>query len=254
MTDKLLKSTPAPGVLLLTLNRPECLNAFDQELSTLLDNALAAAATDDEIRCIVLTGTGRAFSAGFDVRELAGTDDASFLGDDVKRYEWMWNVAEHPKPVIVANPGIAMGAGAIIAVSADLRVGTEESIIRFSSTPYGTAMLTWNLPQLVGWSKAKEYLMTSCKIDSQEALRSGLLNRVTSGDKLLETAIEMAAGIASFPGSGPQNIKRLMREGLTLDQRTRMEREMIVTQKQVLAGGNRAGEFFSHLINKPEQK
>lgn len=254
MNDKLLQSSPAAGVLLLTLNRPECLNAFDRELSTQLDNALAAAATDDEVRCIVLTGTGRAFSAGFDVRELAQTDDTSFLADDLQRYEWMWNVTEHPKPVIVANPGIAMGAGAIMAVSADLRIGTEESIIRFSSTPYGVAMLTWNLPQLVGWSKAKEYLMTSCKIDSQEALRSGLLNRVTTKEKLLETAIEMATGIASFPGSGPQNIKRLMREGLPLDQRSRMEREMVTAQNHLRVTGNRAGEFFSHLIDKPEQK
>jgi enoyl-CoA hydratase/carnithine racemase len=215
---------------------------------------LADAANTADIGCIVLAGAGeRAFSAGYDVRELAEEPPSEFLADNLQRYEWMWRIAEYPKPVIVANHGIAMGAGAIIAVSADIRIGCEQTIFKFSSTPHGMAMLTWNLPPLVGWSKAKEYLMTSCKIGSEEALRSGLLNRVVAKAAVLPAAIEMAQTIASYPASGPQNIKRLMREGLAETQRGRFEKELAVTLNQLQGQPNNVGEMFADLINKEKK-
>lgn len=254
-SEKLLQATPAPGVLLLTLNRPESLNALDLELCRLLDAALVQAGGDESIGCIVLAGAGeRAFSAGYDVKELAQEPDAEFLADNMQRYEWMWRLAEFPKPIIVVNQGIAMGAGAIIAVSADIRLGCPETIFKFSSTPHGTAMLTWNLPPLVGWSKAKEYLMTSCRIDSEEALRSGLLNRVFPKAELLDAAIEMAKTIAGYPPSGPQDIKRLMREGLAETLRARFEREMLTTLNGIRGQSNRVGEMYADLINKPKKQ
>ena len=124
----LLSETPSQGVLLLTLNRPDNLNAFDEDLCRALDAALAAAADDDNVRCIILAGAGeRAFSAGYDVKELAQYNKEEFVVQNIMRYEWIWNIAEHPKPIIALNQGIAMGAGAIIFVSADLRLGINTS-------------------------------------------------------------------------------------------------------------------------------
>ena len=245
----LLSETPSQGVLLLTLNRPDNLNAFDEDLCRALDAALAAAADDDNVRCIILAGAGeRAFSAGYDVKELAQYNKEEFVVQNIMRYEWIWNIAEHPKPIIALNQGIAMGAGAIIFVSADLRLGTDQSYVRFTSTPHGAAMLTWNLPQIVGWSKAKEYLMTSCKINSAEASSSGLLNRVTSNDELIPKAIEMAEAIAACEPSGPQDVKRLMRETQGKTQREQMENELRLLQSQQLDIGNRVGEWFEDIV------
>lgn len=247
----LLQERPIPGALMLTLNRPDSLNAMTQAMCRELDAALAQAAADDAVRCIVLTGAGdRAFSAGYDVKELAAYSQDEFVIQNILRYEWMWNLAAHPKPVIATNPGIAVGAGAIAMVSADIRVGSEQSVIRFTSTPHGAAMLTWNLPQLVGWSKAKEYLMTSCKITSEEGLASGLLNHVTSQDKLMAKTLELAEMVCACEPSGPQDVKRLMREHMGKGQRDCMQSEMRLLQAQQLRAGNRVGEWFSDIVEK----
>lgn len=121
--------------------------------------------------------------------------------------------------------------------------------MKFSSTSYGMAMLTWNLPQIVDWSKAKEYLLTSCKIDS-EALRSGLLNRIVDKASLLSETIGVATAIASYPGTGPQNIKRLMREGMAESQRSRFDMELLTTLNQLRGQRNQVGELFAHIIDK----
>lgn len=243
--DKLYISTPEKGILSLQLNRPDCLNALDEELCTLLNTALAEAAIDPSVHCILLSGNGeRAFSSGYDVKELANFKNDSFIVQNIRRYEWIWNIAAHPKPIVVANQGIAMGAGAIILVSADVRIGTSESIIRFTSAPHGTAMLTWNLPQLVGWSKAKEYLMTSKIITANEALSSGLLNAVTTKEDLLTEAMVFARMIAACEPTGPQEIKRLMREGQGKSQREQMNAEMNAMLDQQMTSGNRVGEWY----------
>ena len=247
----LLLTRPAEHVLHITLNRPKAMNALNEDLCRRLDAALAAAAEDEEVRCIILGGAGeRAFTAGYDVKELASFNKEEFFVQNVLRYEWIWNLAAHPKPVIAINQGIAMGAGSIMMTAADIRIGSHDSIIRFTSTPHGAAMLTWSLPHLVGLSKAKEYLMTSRKISAEEALNHGLLNAVCDSDKLLETALTFATDICACEPSGPQNVKRLLAENIGMSQRQQMENEMRAIQAQQLDMGNRVGEWYADMVEE----
>lgn len=252
----LLVDRPAEGVQRLTLNRPECINALDGALCQALDDALAAAAEDEAVRCLLLCGAGeRGFSAGYDVKELAQLSAGEMVTANLQRYEWMWRIAAHPKPLIVVNHGVCMGAGSIIAAAADLRLGTPDSIVRFTSTPHGAAMLTWLLPQLVGWSKAKEYLMMSCPVAADEALAHGLLNRIVAADCIAEAAVEMATTIASYEPGGPQGVKRLMRDGQGGGQREQMLAEMaLLLQQQGGERDNQVGEWFSRIVNRGEEQ
>ena len=238
------------GVLTIKFNRPNSLNALNHDMCQQLDYLLSKAAINDDIKAIIITSTSDgAFSAGYDVKELASYEQTNLAIENMQRYEWIWNIAIHPKPIIAATPGIVMGAGAIIAVSADIRIGTTNTTFQFTSTPHGVAMLTWNLPPLIGWSKAKEYLMTSCKISSEEAANSGLLNQVVNPEELEAKATEMAERMASFPPSGPQNVKKLLRENLNKDQRSRLDSEILVaTQQLTEANTNKVGDWYKDMV------
>lgn len=250
---KLLQGLDDAGVLILTLNRPECLNAIDKELEALFVEALNAASVNPEVRVVVVAGSGeRAFSAGYDVREIATYSPETFRLEQIRQY-WAWHaIARFPKPIITANHALTLGWGAITSVSADIRIGCPETVFQFTASPHGGANLTWNLPQLVGWSKAKEYLMTSCRIEAEEALRSGLLNRVVPKGQVLEEAVAMAAAMATYPPSGVMAIKELMREGLGQSQAARLQAEMDFAQRQFAeAGTNLIEESYKDFFKRP---
>jgi enoyl-CoA hydratase/carnithine racemase len=249
MSDKLLSERRDGGVLLLTLNRPDCLNAIDRELEMLFVSALELAAGDATIRAVVVTGAGdRGFSAGYDVREMSAWA-ADRLRSEQIRQNWSWlAIARFPKPMITANHGVTMGWGAITSVSADIRIGADNTVFQFTAAPHGGANLTWNLPELVGWSKAKEYLMTSCRIDAEEARRSGLLNRVVPRAQVLEEALDMATIIASYPPEGVCTIKRLIDEGLGKDRESRLLAEMNAAQRMLAERGQLVEESYREFI------
>lgn len=237
MTSKLLLYDPLPGVRHLTLNRPECVNALDEDLCILIDQALIEAEADGAVRCLILTGSGdRGFSSGYDLKELSTYSPSDLQIQNARRYELMWRFAVHPQPIIVANHGVCMGAGAIMAVCADIRLGSEDSVFRFTGNKYGSAMLTWCLPQLVGISRAKEYLMTARDIGSAEACAAGLLNAVCQPDELLSRAVDLAGMIAAHPPSGTRDIKRLLFEGMGLSVRERWRLELETLLAQMPAG------------------
>lgn len=210
----LILSDPAPGVRILTLNRPHVINAINEEICILLDAALHAAARDENVRCLVLTGSGtRGFSAGYDLQELSGYSENELRAQNLSRYDWVWNLAAHPKPVIAAIHGICFGAGAILAACADIRLGSEDTAFRVTAAAYGAAMSTWRLPELVGDARAREYLMTSRIVHAEEALAAGLLNKLVKQEDLLPEAVHLATQIAEHPPAGPQNIKHLLLKG-----------------------------------------
>ena len=247
----LLKELRGDGVLLLSLNRPAKLNAIDKALETDFVNTLAAATANDNVRAVVVAGAGeRAFCAGYDVFEMTTWSVEQFRLEQIRQYWAWWLIATFPKPMVTANHGITMGWGAITSVSADIRIGCAETVFQFTASPHGGANLTWNLPQLIGWSKAKEYLMTSCRIDALEAKQVGLLNRVVDKNCVLAEALAVAAQMASYPPSGVESIKRLMREGMGQDQLSRMRAEMDIAQQMFLATGKNVvtesyGDFFA---------
>jgi 2-(1,2-epoxy-1,2-dihydrophenyl)acetyl-CoA isomerase len=211
---ELLIDRPADGVAVLTLNRPDRLNAVTMELQSQLHSALIELEVDPAVRCVVLTGAGsRAFSAGYDVHEMGTWSADALMLALLQREEWVWGVAVHPQPIVAALNGLTYGVGAIMASSVDIRIGCPETVWRFTAGQHGGANATWSLPALVGRGRAAELLMTSRKVEAAEAERIGLVDRVVSEQAaLLPAAIETAQAIASSPPAGTRAIKRLLRE------------------------------------------
>lgn len=217
------------GVVVLTLNRPECHNALDTNLQRLLDEELAELAADRDVRCLIVTGAGgSAFSAGYDIHELAGLSPDGVTLALLQREEWMWRYATLPMPTIAAVNGVAHGAGALLACALDIRLGCEHTDFRFTAGAYNGANATWNLPLLVGMAQAKELLFTSRRIDARTAERIGLLNGVVPAESLLDAALALAAEIAANPPAGIAEAKRLLHAGPGRGLRDRYEAENVV--------------------------
>jgi 2-(1,2-epoxy-1,2-dihydrophenyl)acetyl-CoA isomerase len=249
MTEKLLSELRPTGVLLLTLNRPERMNAIDKELEDAFVAALNAAKAADDVRAVVVAGSGdRAFCAGYDVFEIATWEPERFRLEQIRQYWAWWATSSFPKPMVTANHALTLGWGAITSVSADIRIGCPATEFQFTASPHGGANLTWNLPHLVGWSRALEYLMTSCRIPADEAKACGLLNRIVPPDQVKDEAIRVAEAMAAYPPSGVVAIKRLIKEGLGRDQRSQMLAEMEEAQRMFAAGGNLVEESYREFI------
>jgi 2-(1,2-epoxy-1,2-dihydrophenyl)acetyl-CoA isomerase len=226
MTDIVLTEWREPGILLITLNRPDVLNAISVKLQRQLGEQLDAAANDPNVRCIVLTGAGdRAFSAGFDIRDFGAMDEDAYALMQLEQEEWIWRLATHPRPIVAAVNGIAHGMGAILATCADLRVGAESATFRVTAAKYGGAGLTWNLPLLIGWSHTFDLLLTARSVNADEGARIGLLNRVVKDHDVLAESLVLAKSIAELPPEGIQGIKRLLRDGVGGRLRSRFDAE-----------------------------
>jgi enoyl-CoA hydratase len=186
------------GVAWVTLNRPEVLNALARLTWRELVEAMDMADKDDEVRVVVLTGTGRAFCAGDDINDLATLKDAfdakayfKEITKAVKRFE------EFRKPIIAAVNGVAYGGGCEIIMGCDIAIASENA--RFAQ-PEGKIgawppMAAVKLPSIIGKTKAMEIMLTGEPIDAKEAERVGLVNKVVSSEKLEEAAMEMAKKI-----------------------------------------------------------
>ena len=213
-------------VAIITLSRPEVLNALNFKLVTELDQAIGAMEEDDGVGAIVITGDGeRAFSAGADIHENRE------LGDDEReritaiRSDYTWHLATSSKPIIGAINGLCYGGGTVMATSMDFLVGCEKSSFRFLAVNYGQMNATWSLPMMVGWPKAKELLYSGREVFAEEAYRIGLLNHLVPSEELLDKAIEVGAGIAKNRVQGVANIKQMLLEhtGLPLEEQYQNE-------------------------------
>ena len=214
MSAGLQITRPAAGVVLLTLNRPEVMNAIDMALFEALWSALDELERDDEARAVVLTGAGeRAFSAGFDIHEMAGFDGAAMAAAFRRRDRLFWRIASHRKPIIAALNGVTYGAGALMAAAADVRIGCLATRFKVTASSYGAANATWSLPRIVGVPKAKEILLTGRVVEAEEALAIGLLNQLVRDRGAAEAAVEMAAAMAANPPEGVQAVKALVNAG-----------------------------------------
>ncbi len=214
MTSLLVDITD--GVATLTLNRPESLNSLNMALKDELRDTLDAIAADDAVRAVVITGAGRAFCVGQDLREhvgmLAAGDPAPLSTVDVHYNPIALRLADMGKPVIAAVRGMAAGAGAGIAFLADFRIGGPGTGFLMAFVHVGLAGdtgVSWTLPRLVGHAKATELLLVGERIDAAEANRLGLLTRLEDDDDLvLPTAQKLAAQLAAGPTVAYAQIKR----------------------------------------------
>jgi len=199
--ETLLYEKRADGILWLRLRRPHVLNAINCGLARELREALEAAAADPEAAVLVLTGEGRAFCSGDDLKEEAAGISAAerqVKVDNLQRAAW--TIRSMKKPVIAAVNGYAMGGGCEIALDCDLLIASEEAVFGFPETGVGgtlTGGATFLLPLAVGLAKAKELVFLGDRIDAAEALRLGLVNKVVPAAELEPAATATAKRILS---------------------------------------------------------
>jgi enoyl-CoA hydratase/carnithine racemase len=216
----------ADGVALITLNRPQVLNALSMPLMAEVDEALTACEADHDVRAIVITGAGeKAFSAGADIHEMAGMAQEELDRRQARRGEITWHLATCRKPVIGALNGLVYGGAAVLASTFDIRIGCERTKFRFLAATYGRINSTWTLPVVVGMPMAKELLFSGRVVEPQEAKDMGLLNRLVPSGELLATARELAAQIAKNTPAMVQGIKELLNEGIGASWADRMQME-----------------------------
>jgi 2-(1,2-epoxy-1,2-dihydrophenyl)acetyl-CoA isomerase len=217
-----LIATLDEGVLTLTLNRPEARNAMSKAMNKALQEQLAEAEFNPAVKCLVLTGAGKGFCAGGDVKGMAasgdGTVGAQTIDEAIARQRLNQRATagklfKMPKPTIAALPGAAAGAGLSLALACDLRVMASNAImttafarVGFSGDYGGTYFLT----QLVGSAKAREMYYLSDRVSADEALRLGLTNWVCAPEDLMTKAREIALRLAN----GPTVAYRYMKENL----------------------------------------
>jgi len=222
------------GVAVITMNRPDKLNALSFPLVRELDEALTHYEADDGIKAVILTGAGeRAFSAGADIHEMARRQEV--------RGHATWHVATLAKPLIGAINGLAYGGAALMSSTLDLRIGCERSAFRFLAASYGRVNSTWSLPVLVGLPKAKELLYTGRVVAAEEAERIGLLNQVVPAARLLDTCLEIGQMIAKNDARMVQGIKRLLHEEIGMGWRDRFNTEEDARATWLAAGHPREG-------------
>ncbi|MGI9149237.1 MAG: enoyl-CoA hydratase/isomerase family protein [Chloroflexota bacterium] len=189
---------------LVTLNRPEKLNALNSQLVDRLEQALQQLEADQDVGAIVITGAGeRAFSAGGDMAEQVAALDSPSSPPRVGASEV---VRACDKPTIAAIRGYCFGGGALMAIECDIRIGGHDARIKFHGASYGRAPGGASLPRIVGAAKAKELLFTGDEISAAEALRVGLFNQLVPAEEVVETAVAMGARIAA---NSPVAIKAL---------------------------------------------
>ena len=230
------------GVVIVTLDRPEVLNAMNQPLNHELHQAVNEANADDEIGCIVITGAGdRAFSAGGDIHEQRANAQERTEEErdqlDAQRMRWSYDIAASPKPVIGMMNGLAYGGGAVLASSLDFRLGCERTSFRFLAAAYGRINSTWTLPNQVGWPMAKELLFSGRLVEAEEAYRIGLLNHLVPSDQLRAKTMEIATAIAQNRHESVMGIKEILLQDMGADLRQMWDNERIFTTENVIGYG-----------------
>ncbi|HEY0338302.1 MAG TPA: enoyl-CoA hydratase/isomerase family protein [Burkholderiales bacterium] len=201
------------GVAVLTMNRPESLNAMNRKLGQELHDAVKQMETDEGVGCIVITGAGeRAFSAGGDIKEQLA-DDAKYSEDqldEIRDRRRSYEISACSKPTIGMMNGLAYGGAAVLASSLDMRIGCEATKFRFLAAAYGRINSTWTLPNQVGWPIAKELLFSARVVEAQEAYRIGLLNHLVPRAQLRTKTMELAKTIAANHRGAVMGVKALM--------------------------------------------
>jgi enoyl-CoA hydratase len=210
------------GVAILTLNRPEQLNAMNQQLSAELHAAVTEMNADDEVGCLVITGSGtKAFSAGGDIHEQREDDkkysQAELDARNAVRARGSYEISACPKPTIGMINGLAYGGAGVLASSLDMRVGCEHASFRFLAAAYGRINSTWTLPNQVGWPIAKELLFSGRVVEAEEAYRIGLLNHLVPCAQLRDKTMWLATMIAKNRREAVMGVKALLLEDLGCD-------------------------------------
>ena len=226
---ELIRSEVDGGIATITLDRPEALNALTIPMKIELLAAFRAIGRDRSVRAVVLTGAGRAFCAGQDLKERLEPDAAPLAVEVRERYNpiitAMWRL---DRPIVGAINGVAAGAGASLAFACDIRVAAEGASFvlafgRIGLVPDSGA--TWFLPRLVGPAKAAELALLGESLSATDAERFGLVARVVPAEALAETAREVAARLAGLAPLALAQTKRALQRSWSVDLETALEDE-----------------------------
>ncbi len=239
------------GVGIITLNRPDKLNAINRRMASELHEAMQQMNADDDIGCIVITGAGnRAFSAGGDIQEQLD-DDARLTEaeQEAARTRRSYEIAASPKPTIGMMNGLAYGGAAVLASSLDMRVGCEATAFRFLAAAYGRINSTWSLPNQVSWPVAKELLFTARVVGAEESYRIGLLNHLVPRAELRARTMQLARQIAGNHRGAVMGVKALLLEQLGESLERQFDAEFDYTT-HVLRGAKAADAFPDFITRK----
>ena len=225
MPEDVLLTEKRDKVTILTLNRPQNLNALNGELQNAIIQSMLDLRKDDSVWAVVLMGAGRGFCSGADLRggpRPAATEALNSRERRLDTLNWVGKLAiaiyrTLDKPIIAAVNGVAAGAGMSVALACDMRVGCENTrfktvfIERNLSTDTG---MSYFLPRIVGYSRACDLVYTSRNVDAQEAYRIGLLDRLVPAEKLLEEAVALANQVVAWPPVAMQSVKRVLQQSM----------------------------------------
>src|SRR5438309_6924272 len=257
MADQVVLVEKREGVAIVTLNRPEQLNAMNAQLSAGLREAVARMSADDEVGCIVITGAGkRAFSAGGDIHEQR-EDDRRYTQRELDARSAIltrgsYEISACPKPTIGMINGLAYGGAAVLASSLDMRVGCEHASFRFLAAAYGRINSTWTLPNQVGWPIAKELLFSARVVEAEEAHRIGLLNHLVPCAQLRDKTLWLATMIAKNRRQSVMGVKALLLQGMGRDLEQQWKNERDYTTN--VARPAKAEEAFPDFIARKGRK
>jgi 2-(1,2-epoxy-1,2-dihydrophenyl)acetyl-CoA isomerase len=218
------------SVATITFNRPSVLNAFNNEMIVESSDALQLCAGDEGVRCVVLTGSGRAFSSGHDLKDLRFREQGFSIGNHVRtRYNRLvQQIVRIEKPVIGAINGVAAGAGCGIALATDIRIAAHTASFKLAFDRIGLVPdcgVTWTLPRLVGIGRAYELAVTGESIGAEKALKWGLVNAIVPFEQMPEFVSAWAQSLAKGPTLAFGLTKRAMHAGATSNLSEALERE-----------------------------
>lgn len=231
-TEAVLLIDDAAGVRTLTLNRPEAYNSLTILLKDELLAALRDAAADAAVRAVVLTGAGRAFCAGQDLKEhvamLSSGDPAPLRTVDDHYNPIVQTIIGMPKPIIAAVNGMAAGAGASFAYACDLRIAASSAKFLMAFANIGLTAdsgASWTLPRLIGYGRAMEMMLLGKPVPAEQALAIGMVNQVVADDAVLATAQELAGRMAAGPTTAYGKIKAALQVAASADLATALRNE-----------------------------
>jgi len=247
MDYQILKPQSFGDIGVLTISRPESLNALNSLFFTELLHFLDVINTDEPYRVLIITGEGKAFVAGADIAEMVDLDSAGALRFSEKGQQILLMLEILPIPVIAAVNGYALGGGCELAMACDIRLASEKAL--FGQPEVNLGLIpgyagTQRLPRLIGLGNALKWILSGEPVDAHEAYRLGLVQGVSPQEKLMDDAFKLARTIASRGPDAVKHAKRVMRKGIDLHFEKGMDLEKSYFAKQFEKEGKEGMKAF----------
>ncbi len=258
MTYNCLLFEKKDNVTTITLNRPDVFNAFNDEQSYELQDALKQAKRDPETRVVVLTGAGKAFCSGQDLKAIAGAEKRSFIDSLHKRYNpIIREMRNMPKPIICKLNGVAAGAGCSLALASDFIIASEQASLIEVFINVGLVLdsgSSFFLPRLVGSVRAFELSTMGSKVTAKQALEWGMINRCVPAEQLDEETVKIVEYYANAPTKAIGLMKKMLNKSFNSDLETMLEYEAYCQEIAGSSYDNKEGVAAFNEKRKPQFK